>query len=151
MTRRSRPLLALLCFTFCLLSTCLRAEDFDGIAQRIFTAGEGNGVRNYLQFLDGELRQYAVAERSLLTGELESLRFIEERWSKSGDRDIIDQWIVEVVPRRRAMHSKLVERGAIVLDIQPLSAEGAEVVARRIAEKASSDSPTPATTVPQPQ
>jgi len=125
------------------LPPSMMAQSYLEIVQRIFEAGERvTSTASYMEFLDGNLRQYAVAER-IDTDELFSLTFVEERWSKSGNNDIIDQWVVQVAPSVHAIHTELVERNTEVLQVRKLGTEGAEHVVERIAKKMATNQSPP--------
>ena len=118
-----------------LVSTAAMAEEYSGVVEQILIAGKNSVEGRYLEFLDGEFRQYAVAKLADDDEHL-ALIFIQERWTKSGGKDVIDQWIVQVEPTPLANHRLLVEDNSMVVEMRQLSSEGAEDVARRIAGKA---------------
>jgi hypothetical protein len=129
-----------LCLTVgLLLPHCLTAQDFGGIIQSIFRAGKLDGEIAYLQFFNRSLRQYAVAQGSD-PDHVSALSFIEENWTKAGDTDVIDQWVIRVEPyttelELRPLHRKLVERNSEILSMEDLATEGAEQVVQRIMRK----------------
>jgi hypothetical protein len=128
-----------LCVAAFLLPKCARAEDYSWVVERILNAGKGSGYTMYLEFLDGGLHQYAVATPSD-DDECDgcvNLTFIEEHWSKAGEKNVIDQWIVQVEPAMHAHHSMMVETSdSVVVEMRQLSTEGAEDVVKRVVEKA---------------
>ena len=130
----SRKTLGALCLAILLLSKCGAAQDYASLVQHIYEAGKNGGMVTYLEFLDGALHQYAVAEGTD-PEHLISLTFIEERWSKSGSSDIIDQWIVRVVPTLEGAHREILENNADVVEIRQLNSEDAESVVQRIMKK----------------
>jgi hypothetical protein len=124
----------MMCLTVLVMSSAVKAQDYAGVVQEIFENGRVNGEVTSLSFTDGDLHQYAVAEGDD-AAHLASLTFIEERWSKSEDKDIIDQWIVHVLPDGQAAHLRLVERDSEVLSVENLKTDGADDVIQRILEK----------------
>jgi hypothetical protein len=133
-------MLIALCVAALLLPKYAMAEDYSRVVDRILDAGKDSGYTRHLEFLDGGLHQYAVATPS---DDFEcdkcigSLTFIEEHWSKAGENDVIDQWIVQVEPTMYAQHGLLVETSnSLILETRQLSTEGAEDVVKRITEKA---------------
>jgi len=124
----------LLCLGLLLLAESATAQDYNSVVQRILESGKVDGPVKYLEFRDGSLRQYAVAR--MLDPEVVQVTFIEEVWTKTGDNDVIDQWIVEVTPDLIvALHHEMVQHDSQVLADRGLSTEGAERVVQRIAEK----------------
>jgi hypothetical protein len=112
------------------------AENYPSVVERVLDAGKYSIDGKYLEFLDGELHQYVVAKPADDYEHI-TLAFIEEHWGKSGEKDVIDQWIVQVGPTMQAHHVLLLERSdSVVIEIWQLGTEGAEDVVRRIAEKA---------------
>jgi len=128
-------LIIALCIASLLVSTAAVAEEYSGVVEQILIAGKNSVEGRYLEFLDGEFRQYAVAK---LADDCEHLAliFIQEHWTKSGEKDVIDQWIVQVEPIPVANHRLLVEQNSMVVEMRQLSSEGAGEVAKRIAGKA---------------
>jgi hypothetical protein len=115
---------------------CLTAQDFGSVVERIFAAGKPEGEITYLEFRDKGLRQYAVAQGTD-ADHLVRVSFIEENWTRSGDKDVIDQWVLRVetdgaTMRLYPMHRKLVEHDSKVLSIEELSTEGMQQVVQRI-------------------
>lgn len=108
--------------------------DFTGVLEQIFSTGQSRGEITSLSFIDGDLHQYAVAE-GYDAEHVTSLSFIEEDWSKQGDDDVIDQWIISVEPDPHAYHVRMVERNLEVISTEHLSTDGADAVVRRILEK----------------
>ena len=108
---------------------------------RILRDGASSEFGRYLEFHDGNTRQYISARPSDLC-ECLNVTFVEEQWTKSGERDVIDQWIVQVAPFIEANHRLLVEDHAIVVEMHRLDPKGAENVVERIAEKAMADPST---------
>ena len=130
----SRALLSrLLCLGLLMLVESATAQDYSSVVQRILESGKVNGTAKYLEFQDGSLRQYAVAH--MLDPEIMQVTFVEEIWTKTGDNDVIDQWIVEVTPDLIVLHHEMIEHDSKVLAFRELSTEGAERVVERIAEK----------------
>ena len=135
-----RVLSRLLCLGLLLLAEFATAQDYNSVVQSILESGKVDGPVKYLEFRDGNLRQYAIAQM-LDTGVIQ-VAFIEEVWTKTADNDVIDQWVVEVTPDliERAvviavLHHEMVEHDSVVLADRKLSTEGAERVVQRIAEK----------------
>jgi hypothetical protein len=118
-----------------LLPITAMAEEYSGVVEQILIGGKNSVEGRYLEFLDGEFRQYAVA-RPAYECECLALIFIQEHWTKSGEKDVIDQWIVQVGPVPEARHRLLIEDNSLIVEMQQLSSEGAEDVAKRIAGKA---------------
>jgi len=123
----------LLCIGLLLLAKFATAQDYNSVVQRILESGKVDGPVKYLEFRDGSLRQYAVAQ--MLDPEVMQVTFVEEVWTKKGDNDAIDQWIVEVTPDLIARHHEMIEHNSIVLADRELSIGGAERVVQRIAAK----------------
>ena len=122
------------CLSVLVMPSALKAQNYAGVVQEIFENGKVNGEVTSLSFTDGDLHQYAVAEGDDVD-HLASLTFIEERWTKSQDKDIIDQWIVHVLPYSQAAHVRLVERDSEVLSVESLQTDGSDDVVERILEK----------------
>lgn len=130
----SRGLLSrLLCLGLLLLAESATAQDYNSVVKSILESGKVEGAARYLEFRDGSLRQYAVAQ--MVDPEQMQVTFVEEVWTKSGDNDVIDQWIVEVTPDLTARHHEMVEHNSMMIADRELSVDGAERVVQRIAEK----------------
>jgi len=123
----------LLCLGLLLLAGSAAAQDYNSVVQRILEMGNVDGPFIYLEFREGGLRQYAVAEE--FNPEVLRVSFVEEFWSRTGENDVIDQWIVVVTPYLVAFHREIVEHDGQVMAFRALSPEGAERVVQRIAEK----------------
>ncbi len=123
----------LLCLGLLLLAESATAQDYNSVVNRILESGKVDGPAKYLEFRDGSLRQYAVAQ--MLDAEHLQVTFIEEVWTKSGDNDVVDQWIVEVTPDLMARHHEMVEHDSLMIADRELSVDGAERVVQRIAAK----------------
>ncbi len=121
--------------TALLLPDFAAAQDYRTVVERIVEAGKFSPYGKYLEFLEGDTRQYADVK---VADDLQHivLTFIEEHWSKSGEKDVIEQWIVQVSPNMEVYHHVLVELHSEVLETRQLSTEGAEKVVKRIADKA---------------
>jgi hypothetical protein len=121
--------------TALLLPDFAAAQDYRTVVERIVEAGKLSPYGKYLEFLEGDTRQYADVK---IADDLQHivLTFIEEHWSKSGEKDVIEQWIVQVSPNMEVYHHMLVELHSEVLETRQLSTEGAEKVVKRIADKA---------------
>jgi hypothetical protein len=123
-----------LCLAILMISQLVAAQDYNSVVREIFRTGQATDQLTSLSFIDGGLHQYAVAEGSG-PDYLVSLTFIEERWSRSGGDDIIDQWIVTLEPDNGAVHRRLVERDSEVVSVDYLETEGAGAVVQRIMDK----------------
>jgi len=126
--------LVLSILSFALAPRAAAQDPYGDVVRQIFESGQHQGELTHLTFLDGDLRQYAVAE-GLGPDYLVSLYFIEEMWFKDGDNDVIEQWIIHLMPYREDSHLRITEKNSTVLSTESLATDGSEAVVRRILER----------------
>ena len=131
---RALPFALAICALLAFAAGLAGAEDYAVVVRQIFETGEYRGETRDLAFIDGNLHQYAVAQGSAPES-LSRLTFIQEEWTRAGDQDIIDQWIITVFPYEDVAHNRIVERDAEVLSTERVGTEGADAIARHIVEK----------------
>lgn len=86
----------------------------------------------YLEYKEGELHQYATIVPSDHDPKRPDLSLIEETWTRQGDKDVIEQWIIT---DEGPTHRLMVEEDGAVISIEPLDTDQAEDVRCRVIER----------------
>ena len=106
---------------------CETPKNFAALVELIADVGEPSEFGSTLTENGRPEKYYAT----LIRGEFPELLLIREKWTKKGQKNRIDQWVLKyTVNGTFVWHKELREKGQRV--VQPLSTKGADVVGCQI-------------------